>query len=167
MRSVSYAWMILLAILSAFAQEERGKAELDGPGASVTVNYGRPSLKGRDMISKLSVGDYWRLGKDNVTILSSTANLFFGATQIGPGSYSLWLKRVAPEKYDLVFNRQTTGHGMVHKADLDVTSVPLNKATLSDSVEILRLELKPASRGGSLVISWATAELVADFQFGK
>ena len=45
---------VVLAV-SCFAQGDRGKAELKAGAGSITVDYGRPALKGREM--RASVAD--------------------------------------------------------------------------------------------------------------
>jgi len=53
----------LLAVSSVSAQTNpRGEAKLELDGKAVTVEYGRPSLKGRDMLARAQPGQSWRLG---------------------------------------------------------------------------------------------------------
>jgi hypothetical protein len=163
-----YAAIVLLfASVFVLAQGERGKAELKAATGSITVDYGRPTLQGRDMLSKLNVGGIWRLGKDEVTVLTTPVNLNFGSAKVAKGTHGLWLKRLAPEKYELVFNTQVTGHGMTHNASMDTGRVPMTKSTLASPVETLTIELKPAANGGTLVVLWGTSRLSTEFQFAK
>jgi hypothetical protein len=161
--------VLLIALLAAptIAQGERGKADLKAGSGLITLDYGRPSLKGRDMLSKLAVGAYWRLGSDDVTLLTTPVDLAFGAAKLAKGSYSLWLKRTAEENYELVFNNQTTGHGMNHDAARDVAGVSMRKTTLPNPVETLSLELEPAPNGGTFTLGWGMTKLATSFQFGK
>ena len=54
--------VILLLCLSVnFAQvNPRGEATVELSGGTVTINYGRPSLKGRDISTMISPGEQWR-----------------------------------------------------------------------------------------------------------
>ena len=166
-RLVCFCVALLLASALAFAQGERGKSELKTPNGSITLNYGRPVLQGRDMLSKLEVGQFWRLGKDDVTALSSPVALAFGSTTIPKGTHSLWLKRVAADTFELVFNKQGTGHGMMHDASKDMAGVSLTKSALARPAEKLAIDLRPAADGGTLEIRWGTSKLAANFQFAK
>jgi hypothetical protein len=161
------ALLISIFAVAAFAQGERGKAELKFTGGSITVDYGRPSLQGRDMLSKLPTGGYWRLGKDEVTVISSPVDLMFGSIKIPKGRYSLWLKRPDSNRFELIFNSQVSGHGMNHQAAKDVAGVALDKAALTKPVESLVIDLKPAPNGGVLSIEWGTTTLKSSFKFGK
>ena len=49
---------------TAHAQSPRGTAEGTIAGKSVTIDYGRPSLRGRDMLGKAPAGTVWRTSLD-------------------------------------------------------------------------------------------------------
>jgi hypothetical protein len=166
-RLVCFCIALLLAAALAFAQGERGKSELKTANGSITLNYGRPSLQGRDMLSRLEVGKFWRLGKDEVTVLFTPVDLAFGSTKIPKGTHGLWLKRAAPNAFELVFSKQVTGHGMMHDASKDVSSVPLTKSALASPVETLAIDLLPAPNGATLAVRWGTSRLAANFKFAK
>ena len=164
---VCFYIVLLLAAAPAFAQGERGKSELKTPNGSITLNYGRPSLQGRDMLSKLEIGNFWRLGKDEVTVLSSPVAIAFGSATIPKGTHSLWLKRAAADAFQLVFNKQETGHGMTHDATKDEAVVSLTKSALASPAETLAIDLLPAPGGGTIEIRWGTSRLAASFKFAK
>jgi hypothetical protein len=158
--------MICVSILaSGFAQGNRGKAELQAGAGSITVDYGRPALKGRDMLSKLAVGQFWRMGSNQATVFATPVDLAFGSVKVPKGSYSLWLKLVAPDQYELVFNTQTGQWGMQHDVSRDVYQVPLKKETAANPVEVFAIDLKSAPKGGVFVLNWGTVSLSAEFQF--
>ncbi len=160
---------LLCGFLAAavFAQGGRGKAELNAGGGGITVDYGRPALKGRDMLSKLNVGSFWRMGANQATVLTTPADLTFGSTKIAKGSYSLFLKREAADTYHLVFNSQTGQWGTQHDVSKDVAGVPMKAQTVASPVEVLTIDLKPSSNGGTFVMTWGTTQLSADFAVAK
>ena len=161
---------IALAV-SCFAQQPnmgaRGKAELKAGSGSITIDYGRPELKGRDMLSKLQAGQFWRMGSNMATVLTTPIDLAFGSIKVPKGAYSLWLKLAAPDKFELVFNSQTGQWGMSHDVSKDVYQVPMKKEALTNSVEVFTVDLKSAAKGGVFVLNWGTTALSADFQFGQ
>jgi hypothetical protein len=85
----------------------RGKAELSAGTGSITVDYGRPELKGRDMLAQLQVGQFWRMGMNQAAVLTTPVDLTFGSVKIPKGAYSIWLKLAAAEKFELVLILQT------------------------------------------------------------
>jgi hypothetical protein len=157
---------VLLAV-SCLAQGSRGKAELKAGGGSITIDYGQPALKGRDMLGQLQAGQSWRMGMNQATVLASPVDLTFGTTKIPKGSYSLFLKKVEGEKFELTFNSQTGQWGLSHDASKDVAQVPFKKETLTSPVEVFKIDLKSAPKGGVLVLSWGTMQLSAEFQFAQ
>ena len=164
--------LICIALtVSCFAQQPkmgvRGKAELKAGAGSITIDYGRPELKGRDMLSKLPVGQFWRMGSNMATVLTTPVDLAFGSTKVPKGAYSLWLKMAAPDKFELVFNSQTGQWGMQHDVSKDVFAIPMKKEALTNSVEVFTIDLKGAPEGGVFVLNWGTIALSADFKFAQ
>ncbi len=152
-------------VMPVFAQGNRGKAQLEVQNGTVTIDYGRPSLEGRDMLSQLMVGDYWRMGTNEVTVITVSADAHFGGTKILKGSYSLWLLKRGADNYVLVFNSQTGQSGTEHDPSKDLYKVPLMKEEASSSVETFTIELKPVPpKGGILQMSWGNAKLTTTFQ---
>ncbi len=154
------------ALAQAPAPAARGKAELKaGPGA-ITLDYGRPSLKGRDMLAQLQEGTFWRMGRNEATVLTTPVDLSFGKTRLAKGAYSLWLKR-SGEAFELVFNSQTGQWGTQHDPAKDVASAPMTKAALPAAVEMFTMGLAPEPKGGVLELSWGAAKLTAPFEIAK
>ena len=159
---------LLTVVLAApaSAQGERGKAEMKaGPGV-ITVDYGRPSLKGRDMFSQLQEGAFWRMGMNQATVLTTPVDLAFGGTRVATGAYSLWLKK-SGESFLLVFNSQTGQWGTQHDPAKDVATVTMTKSALPAPVETFTMGLAPAPKGGTLELSWGATKLAAPFETGK
>jgi hypothetical protein len=146
------------------APPARGKAELKAPAGNITVDYGRPALKGRDMLSQLSEGDFWRMGMNQATVLTTPADLTFGKVKVPKGSYSLWLLKTGTA-YNLVFNSQTGQWGTDHDPSKDLYKVPMTSSTAPNSEETFTLDLKPAPQGGVFEMAWGTTRLSAPFQY--
>ncbi len=166
-----FAVLAAVLVVSASAQPAggppaRGKAEMKAGPGSVTIDYGRPSLKGRDMLSQLQDGSFWRMGMNQATVLTTPVDLTFGSTKVAKGAYSIWLKK-AGDAFQLVFNSQTGQWGTQHDASKDVTSVEMTKAPLSSPVETFTIEITPAANGGTLDLSWGAMKLAAPFQIAK
>jgi hypothetical protein len=157
------ALVLGLAVMPAFAQGNRGKTEMKAGSGSITVDYGRPALKGRDMLSQLAVGSFWRMGANQATVFTTPVGLTFGTVKVAAGSYSLWLKRTAEDKYELWFNSQTGQWGTSHDQSKDVAGVPMKMTALSSPVEVFTIELKSSGNGGTFVLQWGKSELTSDF----
>jgi hypothetical protein len=159
---------LLTAVLAApaGAQDERGKAELKAGTGVITVDYGRPALKGRDMLAQLQEGSFWRMGRNEATVLTTPVDLSFGGTAVAKGAYSLWLKK-SGDSFQVVFNSQTGQWGTQHDPAKDVASVTLAKSSLPAPVEVFTMDLAQAPKGGDLELRWGTTKLAAPFELAK
>lgn len=165
---LTWAGCGLLAVsltLPAAAQANRGKAELKTGSGTISVDYGRPSLQGRDMLSQLEEGAFWRLGMNQATVLETPVDLVFGDTRVAKGGYSLFLKKQGGSFF-LVFNSQTGQWGTQRDPAKDVHSIVLASQPLDSPVEDFTIELTGAEGGGVLSLSWGVTKLGSSFSFG-
>lgn len=130
-------------------------------GASLTIDYGRPAVRGRDVFSHGVLGDtIWRTGANAATQFTTTRDLVIGRDTLRAGAYSLWT-RVSPDNssYRLVFNSQTGQWGTEHHPERDVLSVPLSRVPLGAAAERLTIRLASDAHASALRIEWATTAL--------
>jgi hypothetical protein len=174
MKRVVLAVLALVAVAllagSAAAQgNPRGTAKLMLKGQAISVEYGRPALKGRtaqQMLEQLKPGDFWRLGADKSTTFSAALNLAFDHVTIPKGDYSLWASRDADGSWKLVFNKQVGQWGTRHDAAQDIASVPLKEAKAAKPAEMVTITLTKAGAGGVITIQWGDMKLTANFEAG-
>jgi hypothetical protein len=144
-----------LAAGAAFPAE-RGEAKGTFAGKAVSIDYGRPSLQGRDMLGRAEVGTPWRMGADSPTRLKTAAELTFGPGVVVPaGEYVLTATKTAPDKWQIDVKRESG----------DPIEVPLVAKTLPASVETFTIELTPDKEKskGELALKWGTTALTAPF----
>ena len=153
---IGFAMAIILALASAvaFAQVPRGKAEGTVGGAKLVIDYGRPSLGGRDMLAKAPAGTVWRLGADSATILKTSGDLVFDALTVPKGSYSLFAKRVDDKNWQLIINEQTGQWGTQRDAAMDLGAVPMEWETTGDNAEEFTIEIAGDGDGGEIHFLW-------------
>lgn len=161
--------LTLIAVLccSVWAQGggDRGTTEATVDGKTVSINYGRPDLKGRDIFGWAKVGQVWRLGKNQATEISSTGDLEVGGTELKAGKYSLWAKKTGANTWTLNFHPKTGIWGTPELTEGYVASLPLKMNKVSDASEPLTIALEPASGDNVKVkIHWGTAELSGEFK---
>jgi len=162
-------WFLAVAVLLFFQnhlyaqRNPRATAKFEKAGKYVMVEYGRPSLKGRDMLAQLQPGKVWRMGADKSTTFTSNTNLSFAKVSIPQGSYSLWLRKINDEAFELVFNKTTGQWGTEHDVTQDFASVPLTREQNTQNVEQFTINLREAPKGGELELTWGTLILKAPF----
>lgn len=171
MRKLSHAVYALaaFAILAgvADAANPRGTAELSLSGKKISVEYGRPSLKGRtvnDLLGQLPAGEFWRLGADKSTTFSTSGDLMFGDVKVPKGEYSLWAQKQADGGWKLVFNKQHGQWGTQHDAGQDLASTPLKTEKASKPAEEVTIALEEEGGSGEISIQWGAMELSATFK---
>ena len=158
------------AILAApaFAQNNpRGKADLTTGNATVSIDYGRPSLHGRnvnDMLGQISAGQVWRLGADKSTTFTTSTDLDFNGTTVPKGTYSLWAQKQSDDSWKLVFNSQHGQWGTDHDASKDAVSVPLNQEKASTPAEQVTIKLENQNNAGEFSVAWGDLELTTTFK---
>jgi Protein of unknown function (DUF2911) len=164
------ATLVVLTLLTstvAFSQRNpRATSKVDIAGKFVMIEYGRPSMKGRDLLALAEVGKVWRMGADKSTTYTSDARLSFGKMAVPAGSYSLWLKKVGDQSFELVFNKQVGQWGTQYSGSIDdVASIPMTFSEGSEAVEMFTLTLTRGAKAnaGELTLQWGKAILKAPF----
>src|SRR5208337_2775723 len=132
----------------------RGTSTLTLKGKTVSVDYGRPSLKGRttdELLGRLKPGGMWRLGANTSTTFKTGIDLAFGDVTIPAGEYSIWMQRQEDNSWKLLFDKK---HGQWGEPTPDpaecFASTPLTESKIASPVETLTLTLSKASSGGTL-----------------
>jgi hypothetical protein len=162
--------MGLLAVTaeSALAQGgSRGSSSISLGGKTVSVEYGRPALKGKtvaDEIGRLKPGGFWRLGSNQSTTFSTAVDLQFGDVTVPAGEYSLWAQRGEDNSWKLVFNKQHGQWGTQHDPSQDLVSTPLKETKASNSAEMVTITLTKADDSGVIAIQWGDMKLTASFK---
>ena len=153
---ISVIAIAALCCIQAVAQGgARGQSDLTLDGKKVSVEYGRPALKGRDVLSMIQPGQEWRTGLDAPTTLSTELNLKFGDTVVPQGSYILSTKLVEAGKWHLILRREDKS---------PVAEVPLVFQKTDRPAEQLTIELRKKADGGELFLHWGTSTLSTDFR---
>src|SRR5712692_3135585 len=93
-----FAYVAALVALgaAAFAQERapRGTATASLTAKQATLEYGRPSLKGRtlaDLMKQLPEDRMWRAGVDQVTTLKTEGPILVGDKKVAAGTYTAYV----------------------------------------------------------------------------
>lgn len=142
-----------LAPAATAQMNPRGEARVTLAGKPIVVDYGRPGLKGRDMLGKAAVGDEWRMGADGATTLKTPVALTFGAKVVPPGDYVLRARKASVTDWILKFEQDGK----------TVAEVPLSSTALDRSVELFTIDLAEEKGEGVFRMSWGNRELAARF----
>jgi len=129
----------------------------------VTINYWRPSARGRKVFGGIvPQGRFWRLGANNATEITFARPVTFAGQNLDAGKYTLF---ALPEEqgWTLLVNRKTGIWGTEYDPSADVLRVPMRVEPLADHVEQLTISVVPRSDGGVLTVEWEKTRLTARF----
>jgi len=148
--------------LGALSPRDTARAALHG--AELSVEYGRPYRRGRQIWGELvPYGQVWRTGANQATHLHTTRDLEFEGRLVPAGSYSLWAVPTATGG-ELIINRQTGQWGTAHDPAQDLVRVPLRREVAAEGVEQFTISVERTEQGGQLRLAWDDAAFVAPFR---
>lgn len=142
----------------------RDSADLVLDGKRISIDYGRPSMRGRKIVGEfIPYNKVWRTGAGKATTLETEADLRLGDIEIPRGVYSLYTLPTQTQ-WKLIVNKQTGQWGTLYNPDLDFARVRLDQRRLRNAVEKLTLGLeKTGNRSGNLRIEWEHTSLWIPF----
>ena len=98
--------------------------------SNISVDYGRPAVKGRTVFGELvPFGKVWRAGANGTTKITFGQDFMFGGKLVKKGSYGLFIIPKANE-WDIILNGDDDGWGAFsydEKKNIVSTTVPVKK----------------------------------------
>ncbi len=179
-RFVALTAVAAVAVAGAvWAQSSRGAASTTVGGKKVSVDYGRPTLKGRTMdalLKQLPPERMWRAGDSEVTTFTTEGDVSVGGHAVKAGKYSLYIHAPESGQWALVLNSDLgQPRGDIWKeapADRknapypylgnyeekikakEVARVPLQKATAAAPAENFTISFAPKGAGSTMTLAW-------------
>jgi hypothetical protein len=191
-RLTHVAAVVAVSSALAFAASERGAASATVNGKKVSIDYGRPALKGRalgDLISKLSEDRVWRSGDDQVTTLTTETDLLIGGKTVKAGKYSVYVHLPADGSRNLILNTDLgqplvtifaaapenlknapwpyIGNYQAKIGGKEVLRAPLKKEMVKAPLDVFTIDLTPAGAGANLKLSWGDESWSLDLKAAK
>jgi hypothetical protein len=123
--------------------------------ASFAVDYGRPLMRGRQLLGNIIPYDYvWRTGANAATQFTTSVPIKLGGMRVPAGTYTLW---TVPHtgSVDLIVNKQTGQWGTEYNGSLNLGSARMTSETLAAPVEEFTISIIPGdSHHGTLIMEW-------------
>ena len=133
-------------------------------GATITITYGRPSMRGRRIFGALvPYNKVWMPGADEATIFRPAPRCSSAISTWPLGSYSLYT--LPSEKITmLIINKMTGQFHTYHPANQDLVKLPMTAEHLPAAVEQLTISAVPRPQGGGAVqLEWETTRFSVPF----
>lgn len=133
-------------------------------GATITLDYGTPSKRGRQIWGSLvEYGKLWRTGANRATHFSTDRPLRLGSLDVPAGDYTLY-SIPAADGGTLIINRQTGQNGQQYDENQDLGRVKLTARPLAQPVEVFTISAREEGGRGLLALQWDRTEMVVEFR---
>ena len=162
----SRLWMLVaitIAVLTAIlaAQQNKpasppGEATLKfDDGKTVTIQYSRPSMRGRKIFGGLVPYDeVWRTGANAATSLKTDVDLNIGGANVPAGSYTLYTLP-GMSSWKLIINKQTGQWGTEYSQGQDLARADMKVGQLSSPMEQFTISFdKTGGNSATLKLEW-------------
>lgn len=166
----------LLAIsVSAYSQftipaaSPRQKVEQQFSMSKITVDYGRPGVKGRKIFGELvPFGKVWRAGANSSTKLTFEQSVTFGGKTVPAGTYGLFVIPTEKE-WKIILNKDAQQWGAYeYDEKLNVTDIAVPVQKLSEKQEWFAIELNPVDDSSlDLVMKWDVTKVTVPLKTAK
>ncbi len=134
-------------------------------GANISIEYGRPFVKGRALKEVAPYGAEWRTGSDQATTLKTDKPLTFGTLKVPAGTYTIYTVP-GDKEWQLVISKKTGQWGIPYPAGQDLGRTPMKAETLPKPVDQLTIAIDSTAAGGTLRVEWGTAGASVPFTLG-
>ena len=143
-----------------------GEESLNSGGLTVSVNYSRPSVRGRlifgteDQEALQPYGEYWRLGANEATEVTFNRDVLFNGSPIKAGTYRIYAIP-GPESFEIALNTEVDEWGAGEPdADHDVLRTKVQTQTTNAPVEQFTISLAPQGDGMQMIFEWSDTRFV-------
>ncbi len=132
---------------------------------TISVNYGRPSMRGRTIMGGLVPwGQVWRTGANQATHVRTNFAMIFGGVPVPKGLYTLWTLP-SPKGWTVIVNKQTGQWGTSYDGRQDLARFDARVETLDTPVDTFTIGLqKTGPASGELTLSWEKTRVVVPFE---
>jgi hypothetical protein len=159
--------IMALLLTAAAAQQDKSKrpsppgtAEVTLKGKKITIDYSRPSMRGRKIVGELvPYGQVWRTGANEATTLTTETDLNIGGTKVPAGKYTLY---TLPSEgtWKLIINKQTGQWGTEYHEEQDLARVDMQKSQTQQPVEQFTISFdKKSDNSANLILEWENTRL--------
>lgn len=134
-------------------------------GKTVTINYSRPSMRGRQIFGGLvPYGQVWRTGANAATSLKTDGDLNIGGSVVPAGNYTLY-SIPGESGWKLIINKQTGQWGTAYDEKQDLGRVDMKVANHATSTEQFTISLdKTGGKSATLKLDWANTTASVDVE---
>ncbi|MBG8554769.1 DUF2911 domain-containing protein [Hymenobacter guriensis] len=127
------------------------------PAGTITIDYSRPSVKGRKVFGGLvPLGQVWRTGANEATTFSVDKNVLVQGQALPAGKYALF-SIPGDQEWTIIFNKVPDQWGAYeYKQDQDALRVQVPAKTAATPTEQLTFQV---TKSGKVTLLWDKAQV--------
>ncbi|MEO8168675.1 MAG: DUF2911 domain-containing protein, partial [bacterium] len=131
----------------------------------ISVNYGRPSMRGRKIMGDLVPwNQVWRTGANQATHLKTNYDMIIGGVPLPKGRYTLWTLP-SPTGWKFIINKQTGQWGTNYDERQDYARFDAIVDHMTSPVETLRVVFDASGKTkGRMKIMWENTMVWTSFE---
>ena len=151
------------------AASPRQKVEQQFSMSKITLDYGRPGVKGRKIFGELvPYGKVWRAGANSSTKITFEQSINFGGKVVPAGTYGLFIQP-SEKEWKVILNKDSKQWGAYeYDEKLNVAEVIIPLQKLSEKQEWFEITLNPVDDNAiDLVFKWDFVKGVVPLKTGK
>ena len=170
-RKVVTPIVLLLVAVLLYAQAEkkppaspRGQASVSfEDGKKVTVDYGRPFMRGRKIMGELvPYGQVWRTGANEATSFVTDAPITIGGTSVPAGKYTMYTLP-GENEWKIIINKQTGQWGTEYSEAQDLARIVAKTSKLPQPVDQFTISLeKRGPNAANMKLAWENTSVAVD-----
>lgn len=148
---------------SASAQQDKSKrpsppakaSQTLASGAVVSIDYSRPSVKGRPLEQLAPAGKVWRTGANEATVFETSKAIKVEGKALPAGKYSLY-SIPGENQWTIIFNKAWNQWGTVYNASEDALRVNVKPGKAPKFTEMMSFNI---DKSGKVSLSWADTQV--------
>lgn len=156
---IKLAFFLCLATsTSVFAQKKKPKsppmeAKATVNEADITINYGAPSVRGREVWGKLvSYNAVWRTGANEATTFTTNKDIMVEGKALAAGKYALFTIPKKDGTWTIIFNSVANQWGAYNYDEgKDILRVDVKALPNDTMTEMMKFDI---SEEGKVVLMW-------------
>ncbi len=153
----------LFTSLNSSAQQDKSKrpsppdkvTQTLASGAVISIDYSRPSIKGRSMDVLAPAGKVWRTGANEATVFETSKDVTIQGKKLPAGKYSLYTIP-GSKQWTIIFNKTWNQWGTVYKVADDALRVNVKPGKSDKFTEMMTFSI---AKNGKVSLLWANTRV--------
>ena len=153
----------LFTSLNSSAQQDKSKrpsppakvSQTLTSGAEISIDYSRPSMRGRSMTELVPAGKVWRTGANEATVFETSKDVTIQGKKLPAGKYSLYTIP-GDKEWTIIFNKTWNQWGTIYKDAEDVLRVNVKPGKSDKFTEMMTFDI---SKNGQVSLNWANTKV--------